>query len=148
MTTPIDVDRSAPVLAHHTILVSAPLATVWALHTAVNAWPSWNSDMTEAHLNGEFEAGNSFAWSSHNFPVTSVIFSVEPRHRTLWGAPASGIMGIHEWLFDETPEGVRITTTESFAGAPVEADVKGMQALLDGSLTSWLAEIKRASEAA
>ena len=148
MTTPIDVDRTAPVIAHHSISVAAPLATVWALHTGVNDWTSWNSDMTEAHLTGEFEVGNSFAWTSHNFPVTSVIYAVEPQHRTLWGAPASGITGVHEWLFDETPEGVTITTTESFAGAPVDADVNGMQAVLDGSLTSWLAEIKRKAESA
>jgi hypothetical protein len=39
-------------------------------------------------------------------------------------------------------------TTESFAGAPVEADVAGMQGVLDGSLVSWLNHLKNAAEAA
>jgi hypothetical protein len=39
-------------------------------------------------------------------------------------------------------------TTESFAGAPVEADVAGMQRVLDGSLVSWLNHLKNASEGA
>jgi hypothetical protein len=35
-----------------------------------------------------------------------------------------------------------------FAGAPVEADVAGMQRVLDGSLVSWLNRLKSAAEAA
>jgi hypothetical protein len=32
MDTPTDVDRSAPVLAHHEVVIPAPLDTVWQLH--------------------------------------------------------------------------------------------------------------------
>jgi hypothetical protein len=39
-------------------------------------------------------------------------------------------------------------TTESFSGAPVEADVAGMQKVLDGSLVSSLNHLKNAAEAA
>jgi hypothetical protein len=147
MNSPNDIDRTAPVIAHHTITITATLQSVWALHTGVNAWPSWNTDITVARLDGPFEVGNSFDWTSHDFPVTSTIFVVEDRHRILWGGPASSIMGIHEWLFEETSDGVTITTTESFAGPPVDAAVGEMQATLDGSLTSWLAQIKREAEA-
>jgi hypothetical protein len=38
---------------------------------------------------------------------------------------------VHERLFMETPSAVHVTTTESFAGEPVEADTPGMQTLLD-----------------
>lgn len=148
MNRPIDVDRNAPVIARHTISITAPAVTVWALHTGVNEWPDWNTDITEARLVGPFEVGNSFEWTSHDFPVTSEVFAVENQRRILWGGPANGIMGIHEWLFDETPDGVTITTTESFAGAPVDAAVESMQAALDSSLTSWLAQIKRQAESA
>jgi hypothetical protein len=41
-----------------------------------------------------------------------------------------------------------VETTESFAGAAVEADVAGMQQVLDGSLVSWLNHLKNAAEAA
>ncbi len=43
--------------------------------------------------------------------------------------------------------GVHVTTEESFAGGPVEADVTGMQSALDGSLATWLAHLKAAAEA-
>ena len=54
---------------------------------------------------------------------------------------------MHEWIFSETPGGVHVTTDESFAGEPVEADVPGMQSLLDMSLESWLGHLKTAAEA-
>jgi hypothetical protein len=78
--------------------------------------------------------------------VTSTIYEVVPRSRILWGGTASGINGVHEWLFETTPGGVRVTTNESFAGEPVDADKDGMQTALDGSLGTWLAHLKAAAE--
>jgi hypothetical protein len=46
----------------------------------------------------------------------------------------------------ETPTGTVVTTDESFAGEPVDADAAGMQSLLDGSLGSWLAHLETAAE--
>jgi len=39
-----------------------------------------------------------------------------------------------------------VTTNESFAGQPVDADATGMQSLLDASLVSWLDDLKKAAE--
>ena len=52
----------------------------------------------------------------------------------------------HEWLFAETPEGVRVSTTESFSGDPVNADGDAMQNLFDSSLVAWLAHMKAKAE--
>ena len=146
MDTPTDVDRSAPVLAHHEVEIRAPLDTVWQLHIDVNEWPSWQEAITEAHIDGPFDPGNSFDWSSYGFAVKSQIYEVDARSRTLWGGTAGGITGIHEWLFAETAGGVRVTTNESFAGDPVSADVEGMQGQLDASLVAWLGYLRSAAE--
>ena len=50
--------------------------------------------------------------------------------------------GHHEWRFEPTAEGVHVTTTESFAGDPVDADTAGMQTLLDNSLVTWLGRLR------
>ena len=55
MATPIDVDRWAPVLAHHEVEIRAPLEKVWQLHIDVNSWPSWQEAITEARIDGPFE---------------------------------------------------------------------------------------------
>jgi hypothetical protein len=98
MATPTDIDRDAPIIAHHEINIDATLDTVWQLHIDVNSWPSLQKAITEAHMEGTFEPGNSFDWSSYSFPVTSQIYEVSDRSRTLWGGPAAGITGVHEWL--------------------------------------------------
>lgn len=64
----------------------------------------------------------------------------------LWGGTSDGITGVHEWIFDQAPTGVHVTTNESFAGEPVAADAAGMQSMLDASLASWLNHLKAAAE--
>jgi hypothetical protein len=146
MTVPTGVDRAAPVIAVHEIDIEAPLETVWHLHVDVNAWPTWQTEITAARIDGVLAPGVSFDWTSYGFSVTSTVYALAERARVLWGGTSGGITGIHEWLFSETPEGVHVTTTESFAGEPVEADAAGMQALLDASLVAWLAHLKAAAE--
>ena len=36
MATPTDVDKRAPVLAHHEVEIRAPRDTLWQLHTDVD----------------------------------------------------------------------------------------------------------------
>jgi hypothetical protein len=43
---------------------------------------------------------------------------------------------VHEWLFSEPPGGVHVTTKESFACEPVEADAAGMHQDHYGSLVA------------
>lgn len=147
MTVPTTVDRSAPVLAHHEIDISAPLDTVWRLHTDIDAWPSWHTDITAAEFGGVLEPGASFTWTSFGFTVTSTLYVVTDHSRLLWSGTGEGITGVHEWIFSPTADGVHVITNESFAGAPVQADPAGMRTLLDSSLRSWLTHLKSAAEA-
>ena len=146
MTVPTAIDRAAPVIARHEIDIEAPLDGVWKLHVDVNAWPIWQTDITAAHINGALEPGVSFDWTSYGFSVTSTVYDVTEQTRVLWGGTSGGITGVHEWLFNETPDGVNVITSESFAGEPVDADAPGMQTLLDASLVAWLGHLKTAAE--
>jgi hypothetical protein len=147
MSVPTGIDVGAPVRARHEIGIDAPLSIVWQLHTDVNNWPAWQTEITAAHLDGAFQPGASFEWTSYGFTVVSTIYAVAAGARALWGGTSGGITGVHEWLFSQTPMGVRVTTEESFAGGPVEADITGMQSALDSSLAAWLAHLKAAAEA-
>jgi len=152
-STPAGIDGDAPVLARHEIAIQAPLETIWQLHIAVNEWPTWQPDITEARLDGDFVPGASFDWTSSGLSVTSTIYDVSPptgdvspRARTLWGGTAQGITGIHEWTFRDMTQGVLVATNESFAGASVDGDPSTLQDLLDASLVSWLLRLKGAAE--
>ena len=147
MSVPTGIDIEAPIRTRHEIDINAPLGLVWRLHTDVNNWPAWQTEITQAQLDGAFQPGNSFTWASYGFTVTSTIYAAAERARTLWGGPAAGITGVHEWVFTETPAGVHVTTQESWAGQPVEADITRMRTILDTSLATWLKNLKAAAEA-
>ena len=146
MSIPTSIESDAPVRAHHEIDINAPLDTVWRLHAEVNSWPAWQTDITAARIDGAFQPGTSFEWTSYGFTVISTIYAVAERARVLWGGTSGGITGVHEWVFSQTPAGVHVTTEESFAGEPVQADATGMQSALDGSLVAWLGHLKAAAE--
>jgi uncharacterized membrane protein len=146
MPNPSDIDTTAPVVARHSVDIAAPLEAAWRLHADVNRWPEWQTDITSAQAEGAFAPGNEFTWTSYGFTVTSTIYEVDEGSRVLWGGTADGITGVHEWIFQETPTGVRVETNESFAGEPVQADVAAMQSMLDASLSSWLDHLKVAAE--
>jgi hypothetical protein len=146
-TRPTGIDESAPVIARHALEIDAPLARVWALHTSVEEWPDWQPDISAARLDGPFAPGSSFVWTTFGMTVTSTLYAVDARSRTLWGGTTDGgIAGVHEWRFAETPDGTLVTTWESFAGAPVDAAAGQLQPALDASLTAWLAHLQGAAE--
>ena len=146
MAVPTDVDRTAPVLALHEIDIEAPADTVWKIHVDVNAWPSWQTDITDARIDERLEPGVSFDWTSYGFSVTSTVYEMTELTRVLWGGTSGGITGVHKWSFGETPRGVLVTTNESFAGEPVGADEAAMQSTLDASPVAWLGHLKTAAE--
>ena len=146
MATPTDVDRNAPVLTDLEIDIDAPRERVWTLHTDVNAWPTWQPDINNAAADQPLKPGATFNWSTYGMDITSTVYAMNEGSRILWGGTANGITGIHEWTFTDRPGGVHVTTTESFAGEPVAADVANMRTLLDQSLRSWLQQLKVAAE--
>jgi len=148
MSTPVDVDRTAPVLTELAIDIDAPREVVWKLHTDINAWPKWQRDISDGRLEEPLARGASFHWAIHGMDITSTVYAIDEGSRILWGGYVNGTSGIHEWTFTDTPSGVRVTTAESqsFAGDPVAADVTKMQALLDQALQSWLQQLKAAAE--
>src|SRR5262245_20889509 len=120
MDTLTHIDRDAPVVTHHELDIAAPLDVVWHLHTDVDAWPSWNLEITAAKIEGAFAPGGSFTWTTFGHTLTSTIHVDEDHSRTLWSGPLQGVMGIHEWRFDKTRSGVHVATNESWSGEPVE----------------------------
>ena len=94
MTTPTDIDRDAPVIADHEIDITAPLDTVWSLHTRAKASPSWTQEMTGASLAGPFESATVHV-DQNGFTVTSTIYEARDHPalvvaRRMAHAPTSG----------------------------------------------------------
>ena len=155
MTTPttapeavVGIDAGAPVVSRHEVLVAAPLATVWRLHTDVAGWPAWNTGIDATQPDGALAPGSSFRWQTGGLDITSTVTEVEEPHRTVWGGPAHGITGVHVWTFTDTGAGVLVRTEESWDGDVVRAAAPTLQVALDSSLIGWLSDLQRTAEAA
>lgn len=147
MTFPTTIDENAPVVVDHTIRIAAPLERVWQLHTDIGKWPAWQPAIVQARLDGPVAPGTTFHWVTAGLSIDSTVYAVdEARHRILWGGPAHGITGVHEWTFAKDGDGVVVRTRESWAGDPVEADRDTLAAALDDSLHSWLDALKKTAE--
>ncbi|MFE5889673.1 SRPBCC family protein [Streptomyces sp. NPDC056462] len=148
MTYPTTIDYYAPIVADHSIRIAAPLERIWHLHTDIASWPTWQHAITEARFDGPLAPGTTFHWATAGLIIDSTIYAVDARHRIVWGGPAHGITGVHEWTFTEDGDCVVVRTRESWAGAPIDADRDNLAAALDDSLRSWLDALKKAAESA
>lgn len=140
------IDTAAAIVVRRDIRIDAPLSLVWDLHTGVNSWPAWQTDITAASAEHPLAPGVVFRWHTAGMTIDSTVYAIEAPHRLLWGGTAHGITGIHLWTFHEENGQVHAHTEESWDGEPVRADVENLRAALDGSLASWLDRLKEAAE--
>ncbi|RDG38069.1 SRPBCC family protein [Streptomyces corynorhini] len=142
------VDKTAPVIARASVLIKAPAEKIWNLHTDINAWDTWIPEITPSQKKtpGPLRPGSVFEWSPQGMEVTSTVTHVQRDRCLAWAAPVDGIDGVHLWTFEKVKGGVLATTEESWAGAPVEADIPGNQAALESGLVDWVNRLKTTAE--
>lgn len=145
---PTAVDASAPIVSRRSIAISAPLERIWQLHTDVNGWPTWQSDIRSAHLSGALCVGSTFTWQTEGLDdaITSEVYAIEPPVRTFWGGTVMGILGLHEWHFARNDSETLVSTEESWSGEPTLQNTRQLQLALDQSLDRWLTNLKGVAE--
>ncbi|BAL93154.1 hypothetical protein AMIS_79340 [Actinoplanes missouriensis 431] len=141
-----EVDKNAAVVVEHEIRIEAPIDRVWALHTDVNGWTGWQTDVDTAYAEGPLQAGATFHWTTAGLSIASTVYAIDAPHRILWGGPAQGITGIHEWTFTADGDATIVRTAESWDGNPVRADTENLRQALDASIASWLELLRKTAE--
>ncbi|MET8438095.1 SRPBCC family protein [Streptomyces sp900116325] len=141
-------DVTAPVITRKSIVINAPLDTIWKVQTDVENWPTWQPNVTSVVKDtpGALRSGSVFRWATEGLDITSTVKRVEHGKCLAWGGPAQGINAIHVWTFTPTKDRVLVHTEESWTGAPVVANTATLQAALDTSLQNWMNNLKHESE--
>ncbi|MBL1101028.1 SRPBCC family protein [Streptomyces sp. 205] len=119
---------------------------MWELHTDIAAWPTWNTDIEQAGLDGPLMPGTSFRWRTHGMDITSTVLELVPGERIVWGGDVDGITGIHVWTFEQSDGRVVVRTEEPWSGPPVEAAADDLGKALHDSLKNWLCHLKARAE--
>ncbi|MET7862815.1 SRPBCC family protein [Micromonospora taraxaci] len=146
------IDVSAPVVSRHSVTVTASADTVWRILTDIDAWTTWLPEVPYARVEtpGPLAPGSVFRWSAAGMEIESTILQVRPQERLVWrghGDGPDGVLGVHVWALTPAGDGVEVSTEESFAGPPVDADSASFQEGLDTTLARWLDRLKRTAEA-
>ncbi|MFI5782874.1 SRPBCC family protein [Nocardia sp. NPDC051570] len=148
MTHPDRTDADAAILIKLSTRIAAPIERVWAVHTDIDAWASWRTDITESHMDQPVEPGSSFHWSTPRLAIDSTIYSVDAPHRILWGGSGHGITGIHLWTFETDGDHTVVYSEMSWDGEPVRSDLENQRNGLTHSLSSWLDKLRETAESA
>ena len=103
--------------SHSIVTKEVTKEQMWKLMTDVNNWHTWDSGIEYATLSGKFEQGNHFMLKPKGGPKTKIelIEVIENRKFVdLTKFPLAKMYGEH--LFEETDEGLKITTTMKVEG--------------------------------
>ena len=144
ITKTIHID--APVITKKNIVIHAPVEKAWAIFTDVDHWDSWQKEIIEPKINGEFKTGTIFNWKTNGLTITSTLQTVELNKRVGWSGPAIGAFAIHTWYFTEHNGQTTVRVEESMEGWLVEILKNKFQKSLDTSTETWLTYLKNETE--
>jgi hypothetical protein len=134
------------------ILILSPIEKVWNIFTDLTCWSKWNTVLE--NLSSEsprIAEGGGFRFCIRPFviPVSfePVIEEVVPGKKVTWRGEKFGITAVHEYIFQETEQGVSVISRETFSGNTISLSgiLFSMGRLKELTLT-LLKDLKEAAE--
>lgn len=121
---------------------------LWKLFADVNNWHKWDEGIELAKMEGKFEKGNHFLLKPKNGPKVKIelIETIENKKFVDFTKfPLAKMYGEH--IFEETPNGLRITTTMRVEGLLAFLWIKLVaQDIVNSLPTEMIAQINAASK--
>lgn len=90
---------------------------MWKLFSDVNNWHTWDKGVESATLEGKFEKGNHFIFQPKGGPKLKIGIAEATENKSFTDVtkfPLAKMYGEH--IFEETPNGLKITTTMKVEG--------------------------------
>jgi hypothetical protein len=103
--------------SHSIVTKEVTKEQMWQLFADVNNWHVWDKSIEFAQLEGKFEKGNHFTFQPKGGPKLKlqIVEAIKNQNFTdLTTFPLAKMYGEH--LFEETPEGLKMTTTMKVEG--------------------------------
>jgi uncharacterized protein YndB with AHSA1/START domain len=140
------INHAAPVVAASEAEVSASRDLVWDVLATVEAWPSWNPDVTWASMDGRLSEGTNFRWKAGPATITSTLQYIEAPARIAWTGTTFGIEARHIYALEARGGVTLVRTEESYDGLIARIFRSRLQKKLEDSLESGLAHLKAEAE--
>lgn len=110
------INNKASLIAKKEIEIDAPISHVWKIQTDIEKWPDWQSDVSEASLNGELKKGTTFFWKAMGMNIRSSLQKVEANSVIGWTGDSFGMHAVHYWYFEKKGNKTLVTSEESLSG--------------------------------
>ena len=121
---------------------------MWKLFSDVNHWHTWDKGIDFAKMEGNFEKGNTFILKPKGGPKVKIQLEAcipNKMFRDLTKFPLAEMRGEH--TFEETADGLKITTTMTVTGLLTFLWVKIVaQDIVNGLPAEMLEQVKFASK--
>lgn len=112
----IETDKNAKAYASEEIIINETIGNVFKKVAEINKWPSWQSEVSFASLNGELKEGAVFKWKASGLNFISQIHTLIPDKAIGWTGKTWWIKAVHNWTFEVTPEGTMVKVEENLRG--------------------------------
>lgn len=134
--------------SHSIVTKEVTKEQIWKLFADVNNWSAWDKGVEFAQLEGKFEKGNHFMFQPKGGPKLKIkiVEAIENQNFTDFTKfPLAKMYGEH--LFEETADGLKMTTTMKVQGILGFLWIKIVaQKIVDGLPTDMQEQIKAASK--
>lgn len=103
--------------SYSTISKEVTKEQMWKLFSDVNNWHTWDKGIGYAKLNGEFMEGNFFELKPKDGPKVKVTLLKTIKNKMFLDVTNFPLAKMYdEHIFEETPDGLKITNTISVKG--------------------------------
>ncbi len=102
---------------HSILTTEVTKEQMWKLFADVNNWHLWDTEIDFARMTGKFEKGNTFELKPKGGPKVKILLLEAIEHQKFVDQtkfPLAKMFGEH--TFEETPIGLKITTTMTVKG--------------------------------
>jgi uncharacterized protein YndB with AHSA1/START domain len=141
------IDHGAPVICNRELLTDSSIERVWARLGAVESWPVWNAHVSDVELQGPLAAGTPLVWRANGRDVLATVREVRPDQRLAWEWSEGGLTHVRVVALSALLGATLLRAEGSVAGLTAFLGRRRHGRLLDESLTSWLEQLRRVSEA-
>lgn len=142
----LDINRSASVIARHSILIDAHVEEVWDKLTLIEDWGEWQSSISSVQMDTSAHKNKLFMWTSDGIPFHSIIHTDKRYQSFGWIGTTWGAQAIHNWYFTKEGDRTKVIVEESLQGLLVSIFSDYFQSNLNASMQTNLLELKRSCE--
>lgn len=112
-------------IIEETVKIRAAADKVWEIVIDLPCWIRWNGVLRDLNYGDRprIAVGGGFSCTIRFFGVpvsfAAQVLEVVRGERIVWKSRRFGISAIHEFLFHEEPDAVRVRSRETFSGPPI-----------------------------